>query len=120
MSMLTGFWKRYEDAPVTRVADGVERRIIMTGNLMMVVVDFNDDPTSKPDPFHNHVHEQVSYVAEGEILLFEPGKEPARLVKGDMFAMPSDAPHAIQRLTKHVRLIDSFTPTREDFLVAGK
>ncbi len=41
---------------------------------MMVVVDFNDGPTSEPDPPHSHPHEQVSYVVSGEINLFH-GKQ---------------------------------------------
>jgi hypothetical protein len=30
--------------------------------------------------------------------------------------VPSDKPHSIQLLTKHVRLVDCFTPIRQDFL----
>lgn len=112
---MDGFWKKIEDAAVTKVAEGIERRLIHTGNLMLVVVDFFDGPQLEPDPLHRHLHEQVSFMAEGEVLLFMEGKEPAHLKKGDMFAMPSDVPHAIQRLTPHVRIIDSFTPLRQDF-----
>lgn len=109
-------WLRYNDAPVTKVAEGIERRLIRTGNMMLVVVDFYDGPTSQPDPFHHHIHEQVSYLAEGEILLFSGEEAPVHLKKGDLFAMKSDVPHTIQRLTEHVRLIDGFTPIREDFI----
>ncbi len=109
-------WLRYNDAPVTKVAEGIERRLIRTGNMMLVVVDFYDGPTSQPDPFHHHIHEQVSYLAEGEILLFSGEKAPVHLKKGDLFAMKPDVPHTIQRLTEHVRLIDGFTPIREDFI----
>lgn len=114
--MIAGFWSKYEEAPVAKVAEGIERRLIHTGNLMLVVADFYDGPTTQPDPLHHHVHDQVSFMAEGEVWLFSEGKEPVHLKKGDMFAMPSDVPHAIQRLTPHVRIIDSFTPLREDFL----
>ncbi len=114
--MAVNYWMKYDDAVVTKVAEGIERRIINTGNLMLVVVDFYDGPTTSPDPFHHHVHEQVSFVAEGELLLFAGDEKPVHLKKGDMFAMKSDLPHTIQRLTKHVRLIDCFTPLREDFI----
>jgi hypothetical protein len=33
-----------------------------------------------------------------------------------MFTAPSDVPHCIQTLSQHVRLIDTFSPIREDFL----
>ncbi len=114
--MMDGIWQNYDEAPVTHLSSDIERRIIHTNNLMLVVVDFYDGPTEAPDPFHHHVHEQVSFIAEGEILLFEGDKEPVPLKKGDMFAMPSDVPHTIQRLTKHVRIVDSFTPIRAEFL----
>jgi hypothetical protein len=33
-----------------------------------------------------------------------------------VFLVPSGMPHSIQQLTEHVRLVDCFTPIREDFL----
>ncbi len=114
--MLQGFWEKYDEAPVSRVADGIERRLIHTANLMLVVADFYDGPTELPDPLHHHEHEQVSYMAEGEVMLFSGSKEPVHLKKGDVFAMPSDVPHSIKRLTKHVRIIDCFTPLRKEFI----
>ncbi len=114
--MLSDYWKRYEDAPVTKVARGVERRIIHTDTLMLAVVDFHNGPASTPEPFHQHEHEQVAFVAEGELLLFAGDNEPVRLEKGDMYAMEPNVPHTIQSLTKHVRIVDSFTPLRNDFL----
>lgn len=91
------------------------RYITHTENLMMVVIDFNDGPTSEPDPPHDHPHEQVTYVAAGEIIVFIDG-EPTRLATGDLFTVPPNIPHTVQLLTEHVRLIDTFTPLREDFL----
>lgn len=92
-----------------------ERYLTYTENLMMVVIDFNDGPTTEPDPPHSHPHEQVSYVAAGEIIFFLDG-EPTRLGPGDMFTVPPNLPHTVQLLTSHVRLVDTFTPLREDFI----
>ena len=107
---------KYDELTVTKVAEGVERRIVKTDNLMMVNVEFTDGPTSEPDPFHSHPHEQVSYMIEGEVYLFVGDDEKVHLKPGDHFAIPSDVPHTIQRLTPVVKLIDCFTPLREDFL----
>lgn len=102
----------------------VERQAFMPGrtrylahsdHLMMVVFDFNDGPASQPDPVHSHPHEQVSYVVEGEVILFVDG-QPNRLSPGDMISIPSNVPHCIQVLTPHARLVDAFTPIREDFV----
>jgi quercetin dioxygenase-like cupin family protein len=106
---------KYQETPAEKIADKVERRLGHLDNLMIVVIDFTDGPTSEPDPPHSHPHEQVCYVAAGEIIFFLED-EQTRLEPGDVFLVPSGKPHTIQRLTKHVRLVDCFTPLREDFL----
>lgn len=106
---------KYSKMPFTVFRPGCERRLGFTEHLMLVVVDFNDGPHAKPDPLHSHPHEQVSYVVEGEVNFVMNG-EQTRLGPGDMFVVPSSVPHTIQLITPHARLIDCFTPIREDFL----
>jgi len=49
--------------------------------------------------------------------LHKTGDESDQHLKaGDMFAVPSGKKHTIKLLTKEVRLVDSFTPIREDFI----
>jgi len=103
-----------EDSSVI-TAPGRERRVAHSENLMVVVWDFYDGPASEPDPLHTHPHEQVTYVAEGEVLFFA-GEESARLGPGDMVVVPPGEPHSIQTLGNRVRLVDTFTPLRDDFL----
>ncbi|HEY9044879.1 MAG TPA: cupin domain-containing protein [Ohtaekwangia sp.] len=105
------------EATVTKVKEGVERKLIHAENLMMVVIDFTNGPWSEPEPPHSHVHEQTTYVASGEIIFFCEGEPDQRLKAGDMFCVPSNKKHTIQLLTKEVRLIDSFNPIRQEFLV---
>lgn len=102
---------------MTKESIGPDRKRYLghTDNLMMVVIDFNDGPTDQPDPPHSHPHEQMSYVAAGEIIV-HIGDEATRLGPGDMFTVPPDVPHTVQLLTEHVRLVDGFSPVREDFL----
>jgi quercetin dioxygenase-like cupin family protein len=95
---------------------GCERRLLHTEGLMMVVIDFHNGPWAEADPFHSHPHEQVTYVASGDIVFLAEGSEPRRLGPGDMFAVPSGVPHSIQLLSPAARLVDSFQPLREDFL----
>lgn len=102
--------------PGEHFRDGCERRIIHTERLMSVVIDFGNGPWAEPDPMHHHPHEQTTYVASGDILFFCEGKEPVRMTAGDLYAIPPDVPHSIQLLSKSARLLDSFTPIREDFL----
>jgi len=102
------------------LAPGVRRKLIHTDHLMMVIVEFTGGPAEVPDPFHDHPHEQVSYVAEGRLMLFVEGSGEQELQQGDMFAVPSGIPHTIQTLSPTVRIIDCFTPLRQEFLETSK
>ena len=107
---------KFSDLTPTPIRAGAERRITHTDHLMLVIFDFNDGPKTQPDPPHQHPHEQVSYVVEGEILFFLGDEAPVHLVPGDGYTVPSNKPHSIQLLTPQARLVDAFTPLREDFL----
>lgn len=98
-----------------KISPVFERRIANLSNLMIVICDFTNGPAKEPDKPHTHPHEQISYVVEGELYLFL-GEEQHQLTKGDIFTVPSGVPHCIQTISKHVRLIDAFSPIREDFL----
>jgi len=109
------YYQRQEHSPSEKVSNGVSRRIAHLDKLLMAVIDFSGGPMKEADPFHSHPHEQVSYVAEGELEVYI-GKEMTVLKKGDIFRVPSSLPHTVRTLTEHVRLIDSFSPLREEFL----
>jgi quercetin dioxygenase-like cupin family protein len=109
-----GIVKQSEAAKQT-IAEGRTRMLAQTDRLMTAVIDFHDGPTSEPDPPHSHPHEQITYVAEGEIF-FCVADEKHRLGPGDLFTVPGGVPHSVQLLTAKVRLVDTFTPIREDFL----
>lgn len=107
---------KFEQIPYEKVKEGLQRKIIHTDKLMSVLIDFSNGPWDEPDTPHSHPHEQTSYVAEGEIIFYCEGESEQHLKAGDMFAVPSGKEHTIKLLTQKARLIDSFTPVREDFL----
>ena len=78
--------------PAQEFRPGFSRRIVQTSHLMTVVLDIDNGPWSAPDPFHSHPHEQITYIAEGELLFLAEGGEPRKLVAGDLFAVPSGSP----------------------------
>jgi quercetin dioxygenase-like cupin family protein len=100
------------------IKPGVFRSCTYTDNLMTAVIDFTNGPWTEAEPPHNHPHEQVSCVAEGEVIFYCEGRPDRHLKPGDMFAVASDLKHTIRLLTERVRIIDSFTPIREEFLDA--
>ena len=81
-----------------------------------VVIDVENGPWEGPDPLHSHPHEQIAYVADGEVLFICEDAEPRRLRGGDVYAIPPNKRHTIQLLSKRARLVDTFHPIREDFI----
>ena len=75
------------EAEKQTIAEGRTRMLAQTSQLMIAVIDFRDGPTSEPDPPHSHPHEQITYVAEGEIY-FCIENEKHHLSAGDLFTLP--------------------------------
>ena len=108
------FMEYDKTSPIT-VNERVTRKFTYLNDLMIVIVDFTNGPQTEPDPVHSHVAEQVSYVADGEVLVII-GDKRQYLKTGDVFIVPSDVLHTTQMLTPTLRLVDIFNPIREDFL----
>jgi quercetin dioxygenase-like cupin family protein len=81
------------------------------GGLMIVEVIFEPGAVGSE---HRHVHEQVCYCLEGEFEFTVEG-QATRLRPGDSVYVPPSALHGAVCLDKG-RLLDIFTPQREDFL----
>lgn len=107
---------KYHQSEPENVNQDIQRRLVHTDTLMTAVLDISGGPKSEPDPFHSHPHEQSCYIASGKVLFLMEGEEPVELSEGDLFYVPSGKPHAIQLLSETARLVDSFSPIREDFL----
>ncbi len=107
---------RYLNTRPEELRPGLTRRLTYIGNLMTAVLDFTDGPWDEAEELHRHPHVQTSYVASGEIIFYCEGEEPQRLQEGDIFYVPSGQKHGIKLLSKTARLVDNFSPIREDFL----
>ncbi|MBT3240568.1 MAG: cupin domain-containing protein [Chloroflexi bacterium] len=64
-------------------------------------------------PAHQHVHEQIANVLEGEFELTLDG-ETHHLKPGQALLIPSNMPHAGRAITE-CRLLDVFHPVREEY-----
>lgn len=93
---------------------GFERTLSSLNNIMVAVCRFSNGPAERPDDPHSHPHEQITYVAEGEVM-FYLGEKELKLKKGDLIAIPANVRHCIRTLTRTVVLVDSFSPVRTDF-----
>lgn len=76
-------------------------------------VSFVDITKGSNLPEHHHPHEQVTYIAEGELEM-TIGGEVMLLKKGMVHVIPSNVPHSA---VAHVdcKAIDFFSPARDDY-----
>lgn len=64
-------------------------------------------------PEHFHVHEQITYILEGQLDM-TIGGEPCSLTAGMYYVIPSNTPHSAVAVTA-CKVIDVFNPVREDY-----
>jgi len=103
-----------QDGNYEVLEEGKSGRIVKSheGGLMMVEVFFSGYYASAE---HSHVHEQMSYCLEGEFDFYVNGKTE-HIKTGDTIYFPSNVLHCCKVTTEKGRLLDVFTPVREDFL----
>jgi quercetin dioxygenase-like cupin family protein len=107
---------RYIEDNWDEIRKGVFRKIVYMEDIMTVLIEFRNGPWIEADPFHSHPHEQTCYIAKGDIILSCEGEPDQQLTEGDMFYIPSRKKHTIRVISSMARLIDSFSPIREEFL----
>lgn len=101
--------------PEEEIKPNLFRKITRLDKLMMVILRFENGPMTEADPYHEHPHEQITYVIKGELLFIIEDQEH-HLKTGDTINIKSGQKHTIQTLTESVELMDTFSPVREDFL----
>lgn len=100
------------DDKVVEVPGGSTRRVILSlPELMLVEFTF---VAGGIGALHSHPHVQTSYVAEGTFEVTIDGVTET-IAAGGAYIVPSGLVHGVKALTAG-RLIDTFTPRREDFL----
>jgi len=62
---------------------------------------------------HQHVHEQITYILEGEMEMIIGG-EKYLFTPGMTHVIPSNTPHSAIAITD-VKVIDFFSPARDDY-----
>ncbi len=89
---------------------GVSGRYVHGNVTTFGYVDLKKGSTVK---LHHHVHEQITYILEGELEM-EIGGEKMVLKRGNFHVITSNTPHSATALTDCLA-IDVFSPVREDY-----
>jgi quercetin dioxygenase-like cupin family protein len=88
-------------------------RFISTNN---ITVAFNTLKAGAEVPVHEHIHETIDYIQEGELEM-TIGDETIRMFAGMVARVPSSIPHSARAIT-HCKVINIFYPVREDFIAS--
>jgi len=95
---------------------GINARVCHLDSLMTLVSEITFGIQEQPLPMHSHEAEQTTFILEGELMVFIEGEEPSRLKAGDLYYVSGGIPHAIQSLSEVVRVVESFSPPRKEFI----
>ena len=108
---MTQLFAQPTDGKVTQLNGSTRRVVLHLPELMLVEFTFEKGGIGA---LHSHPHIQSSFVAEG---VFEVtiGDETQTIAAGGAYIVPSGVTHGVKALEAG-KLIDSFTPVREDFL----
>lgn len=93
------------------LAPGVRTRTFWGEKVLLSVVEF--DPSSEV-PNHTHPHEQGGMMLEGELEMDIAG-ETRTLRPGDVYIIPGDVEHWARSGSMPARVLDIFSPVREEF-----
>ena len=100
------------DIPLEDLGKGIKRKVLaFHENLMIVEVYFEKGSVGE---MHSHPHEQITYVLEGEFEFIINGTKKVVKAGDSMFKEPNVLHGAI--CLKKGKLLDIFSPHREDFL----
>ena len=99
--------------PIVDAGENVTRQV-MADHPDLMMVAFTFQKAGAEGALHSHPHVQSTYVAEGRFR-FTIADDTFEVGPGDSFVIPSNAVHGCICLEPG-RLVDSFTPRRDDFL----
>lgn len=99
--------------PIVPTGENVTRQVLSDHPDLMVVA-FSFGKEGAIGALHDHPHVQSTYVESGRFR-FTLGDEEREVGPGDSFVVPSGMTHGCVCL-KPGKLVDCFTPRRDDFL----
>ena len=105
---------RWNDMPIEKVSDQLDRRLI-TGDRMMLAHVYLKKGCIVPK--HQHENEQLTYILEGALHFWigEHGEQEIIVRAGDVLHIPSMVWHKAEAIEDTLD-VDIFDPPRQDWL----
>ena len=101
-----------DELPKMELFPGALSGIIAGEHLMLSFLEMAENSEV---PEHSHPHEQAGLVLSGK-LKFKIGSEEKILEMGDAFIVPPNVVHSGIVVSGPARVLDIFTPLREDYI----
>lgn len=108
---------RWDTLKADQLNEQVARKMFWGDKIMVTEWRLSPDVTF---PIHQHESEQISMVQEGEVTLVFPDEGDVTLGPGDMYVVKSMRPHGVRVGSSPARVVDLFSPIREDFLAKNE
>ena len=105
----------YKDAFVQTDNENMTRRV-MAHNEDLMLVEMTFHKKSNDPNMHSHPHKQVVCITEGKFEFIIEGKDNVVLEPGDSIYVEPNVMHGANVLADGSKLLDIFTPRRDDFL----
>lgn len=97
--------------PATAAAPGITRRAVYLDRVMLTFFDFEPGAVI---PEHQHPHEQITLLLEGEMEFTLDG-QTCTLRPGEGVTIPSNVRHGARILEQPTRAVDAWHPVREEY-----
>jgi quercetin dioxygenase-like cupin family protein len=99
------------EVPAQTIGPGVRIRTPYGDRIMLSLVEIDDGAVVPP---HAHPHEQAGIVLEGVLELTIDGNART-LAAGEAYIMPGHVTHSARAVGGPCRVLDVFSPIREDY-----
>ncbi|MBP6757329.1 MAG: cupin domain-containing protein [Bacteroidia bacterium] len=103
---------KISEIPKKEIIKGFEAQFIHTEHTTLGIWEVKKGAIL---PMHNHFHEQITQVLEGQFEL-TIGENTAIFENGDLAVIPSNIIHGGRALTD-CKIFDIFSPVREDYKI---
>jgi quercetin dioxygenase-like cupin family protein len=100
-----------ESRAFKQLVEGIKARTFWGEKIMLALVDLEPNAIL---PLHQHPHEQAGVVLAGEMTL-TVGAESKLVRPGDLYLIPGDTPHSAIVGPLPTRVLDIFSPVREEY-----
>jgi quercetin dioxygenase-like cupin family protein len=108
---MSEYFPDVESRKYKQLVEGIKARTFWKDRIMLALVDLEPNAVL---PYHHHPHEQAGVVLEGEMTL-TVGEETKLVRPGDLYLIPGDVPHSAKVGSMPTRLVDIFSPVREEY-----